>query len=83
MFMYNHEYYNTDKNRLDYGTQHIGGTGDGQSPAAWRFPLALQTLPSMILAAGTLFLPYSPRWLMSKGILNLKRPQNHLSISNS
>ncbi|KAK1467991.1 sugar transporter [Colletotrichum cuscutae] len=26
----------------DYGTQHIGGTGDGQSPAAWRLPLALQ-----------------------------------------
>jgi hypothetical protein len=56
--------------RLDYGTQHIGGTGDGQSPAAWRFPLALQCLPSLILAAGTFFLPYSPRWLMSKGIIS-------------
>ncbi|KAH9223891.1 sugar transporter [Leptodontidium sp. 2 PMI_412] len=52
---------------LDYGTQHIGGTGDGQSEAAWRFPLALQCLPSLILGAGTFFLPYSPRWLMSKG----------------
>ncbi|KAF8854257.1 sugar transporter [Acephala macrosclerotiorum] len=52
---------------LDYGTQHIGGTGDRQSEAAWRLPLALQCLPSMILAAGTFFLPYSPRWLMSKG----------------
>ena len=53
---------------LDYGTQHIGGTGDGQSEAAWRFPLALQCLPSLILGAGTFFLPYSPRWLMSKGM---------------
>ncbi|CAG8976995.1 hypothetical protein HYALB_00012847 [Hymenoscyphus albidus] len=34
---------------LDYGTQYIGGTGDGQSEVVWRFPLALQCLPSMIL----------------------------------
>lgn len=52
---------------LDYGTQHIGGTGDGQSPAAWRFPLAFQCVPSVILGAGTFFLPYSPRWLVMKG----------------
>ncbi|KAH7001016.1 sugar transporter [Ilyonectria destructans] len=49
---------------LDYGTQHIGGTGDGQSPVAWRFPLAFQCVPSVILGAGTFFLPYSPRWLV-------------------
>lgn len=52
---------------LDYGTQFIGGTGDGQSPAAWRFPLAFQTVPSITLAIGTFLLPYSPRWLMMKG----------------
>ncbi|KAJ5090889.1 Major facilitator-type transporter ecdD [Penicillium argentinense] len=51
---------------LDYGTQHIGGTGDGQSPVAWRLPLALQCVPSLLLAAGTSFLPYSPRWLLLK-----------------
>ncbi|KAG7050138.1 sugar transporter [Colletotrichum scovillei] len=51
---------------LDYGTQHIGGTGDGQSPAAWRLPLALQCVPSVILGAGTFFLPYTPRWLLMK-----------------
>ncbi|KAK1691019.1 sugar transporter [Colletotrichum godetiae] len=51
---------------LDYGTQHIGGTGDSQSPAAWRLPLALQCVPSMILGAGTFFLPYTPRWLLMK-----------------
>lgn len=53
---------------IDYGTQHIGGTGDGQSPIAWRLPLALQCVPSSILAAGTFWLPYSPRWLMNQGL---------------
>ncbi|PYI00563.1 sugar transporter [Aspergillus sclerotiicarbonarius CBS 121057] len=51
---------------LNFGTQHIGGTGDGQSPAAWRLPLALQCLFSLILGVGTFFLPYTPRWLMMK-----------------
>ncbi|KAH6887680.1 sugar transporter [Thelonectria olida] len=51
---------------LDYGTQHIGGTGDGQSEAAWRFPLAFQCFPSVILAIGTFFLPFTPRWLVMK-----------------
>ncbi|KAK9319848.1 general substrate transporter [Lipomyces orientalis] len=52
---------------INYGTQYIGGTGDGQSQAAWRTPLALQCFPSMVLAVGTFFLPYSPRWLVSQG----------------
>jgi MFS family permease len=52
---------------IDYGTQHIGGTEDGQSPIAWRFPLALQCIPSLVLLVGTFFLPYSPRWLLLKG----------------
>jgi MFS family permease len=52
---------------LDYGTQHIGGTGDGQSEAAWRFPLAFQCAPSLILTGATLVLPYSPRWLVQVG----------------
>ena len=51
---------------LDYGTQHIGGTGNGQSQAAWRVPLALQCVPSIILGAGTFVLPYTPRWLMNQ-----------------
>ncbi len=53
---------------LNYGTQYIGGTGDGQSQAAWRIPLAMQCLPSLILAVGTFFLPYSPRWLVNQGM---------------
>ncbi|KAL4927027.1 sugar porter family MFS transporter [Aspergillus undulatus] len=51
---------------LNYGTQYIGGTGDGQSSAAWRLPLALQCLFSLVLAGGTFWLPYSPRWLVMK-----------------
>lgn len=52
---------------IDYGTAYIGGTGDGQSEAAWRLPLALQCLPALVLGISTLVLPYSPRWLMLKG----------------
>jgi MFS family permease len=61
---------------LDYGTTNIGGTGDGQSPIAWRLPLALQCVPSLILASGTFFLPYSPRWLLMKGVSKLSTMLN-------
>lgn len=33
----------------------------------WRFPLALQCLPPLILLFGSPWLPRSPRWLISKG----------------
>lgn len=33
----------------------------------WRFPLALQCLPALVLLAGSPWLPRSPRWLISKG----------------
>ena len=46
---------------IDYGTNFIGGTGAGQSEAAWRIPLALQLVPAMILGVGVLFMPFSPR----------------------
>ena len=39
----------------------------GQSQLAWRLPLCLQTVPALILLIGAPFLPFSPRWLMSKG----------------
>ncbi|KND87544.1 putative metabolite transport protein YwtG [Tolypocladium ophioglossoides CBS 100239] len=36
------------------------------SGAQWRIPLAIQCLPPLTLAFGVLFLPESPRWLLSK-----------------
>ncbi|KAK8428317.1 sugar transporter [Phyllosticta citricarpa] len=52
---------------LDYGTQHIGGTGEGQHAIAWRLPLALQCFPSLVMVVAIFFLPYSPRWLVNQG----------------
>lgn len=49
---------------IDYGTNYIGGTGDGQSEAAWRIPLALQLVPAIILGSGILFMPFSPRFVL-------------------
>jgi hypothetical protein len=43
---------------------YIGGTGDGQSDAAWLLPLCLQLVPAVLLGSGILFLPFSPRWLV-------------------
>lgn len=34
---------------------------------SWRLPFLLQMIPSTILGLGILFLPFSPRWLASKG----------------
>ncbi|KAK6431146.1 hypothetical protein LTR95_012698 [Oleoguttula sp. CCFEE 5521] len=35
--------------------------------AAWRFPLAMQCLPPLIVLAGSGYIPFSPRWLLGKG----------------
>ncbi|KAG0173799.1 hypothetical protein DFQ28_008121 [Apophysomyces sp. BC1034] len=43
------------------GTQSINGQ------ASWRIPLGIQIAPAIVLLFGVLFLPYSPRWLVSKG----------------
>ena len=34
---------------------------------AWRLPFLLQMVPGLVLGVGILFLPFSPRWLVSKG----------------
>jgi sugar porter (SP) family MFS transporter len=34
---------------------------------SWRFPLAVQAAPAVILGIGVWFLPESPRWLIEKG----------------
>ncbi|KAL3481200.1 general substrate transporter [Aspergillus californicus] len=46
--------------RINYGTNHIGGTGEGQKDAAWLLPLALQLDPAVILGIGMIFKPFSP-----------------------
>lgn len=52
---------------ITYGTNYIGGTGEGQSRAAWLVPITIQLLPAIILAVGIMFVPQSPRWLMDQG----------------
>lgn len=49
---------------LTYGTRYIGS---GTSEWAFRFPFLLQILPALFLFVGIYFLPFSPRWLASKG----------------
>nr|OQO28289.1 hypothetical protein B0A51_03908 [Rachicladosporium sp. CCFEE 5018] len=49
---------------IDYGTNYIGGSGARQSDAAWLVPLTLQLVPAVLLRAGMLFMPFSPRWLV-------------------
>ncbi|KAL9000709.1 MAG: hypothetical protein Q9169_000745 [Polycauliona sp. 2 TL-2023] len=46
---------------LTYGTRYMSGEW------AWRLPFLLQMVPSTVLGIGILFLPFSPRWLASKG----------------
>jgi MFS family permease len=46
---------------ITYGTQYI------QSEWSWRLPFLLQIIPGLILGLGIIFLPFSPRWLVSKG----------------
>ncbi|KAK5451746.1 hypothetical protein LTS15_008006 [Exophiala xenobiotica] len=37
------------------------------SGAQWRLPLAIQAIPALFCALGILFMPESPRWLISRG----------------
>lgn len=52
---------------ITYGTNFIGGTGQGQSDAAWLIPITIQLAPALLLGIGMLFMPQSPRWLMMRG----------------
>ncbi|KNG47618.1 general substrate transporter [Stemphylium lycopersici] len=44
-----------------YGTRYMAGEW------AWRLPFLIQMIPGLVLGAGIVFLPFSPRWLASKG----------------
>lgn len=44
-----------------FGSQNLEGS------MAWRIPFILQSGVSVTLAAGMMFLPFSPRWLCQKG----------------
>ncbi|KAF7880726.1 uncharacterized protein EAF01_011995 [Botrytis porri] len=47
---------------LDLGTSRAGNNG-----VSWRFPIAFQILPAVIILMSILELPESPRWLVLKG----------------
>ena len=46
---------------ITYGTRYM------PSEWSWRLPFLIQMIPGFILAVGIIFLPFSPRWLCSKG----------------
>ncbi|KAI5361175.1 Putative major facilitator, sugar transporter, major facilitator superfamily [Septoria linicola] len=57
---------------ITYGTYYMSGEW------AWRLPFLIQIIPGLVLVIGILFLPFSPRWLVSKGrdeeaLLNLAK----------
>lgn len=52
---------------IGYGCNYIGGHGAGQSDLAWRLPSIIQGIPSIFLALGIWWMPFSPRWLVKVG----------------
>jgi len=50
---------------IGFGVYFISA-GGSTSSFPWRFPLAFQAAPALIMLAGSHWLPYSPRWLMQK-----------------
>lgn len=43
------------------------GTANGSTSSwPWRFPIAFQMAPALLLLAGSAWLPYSPRWLIAQ-----------------
>lgn len=49
---------------IEYGLSYVD---KGDSSVRWRFPVAFQLVPLIVLAIAINFLPESPRWLLSKG----------------
>jgi MFS family permease len=51
---------------LGFACFHMKAT-DSAVQFSWRFPLAFQVVFPIILLCGSSLIPYSPRWLLSKG----------------
>jgi sugar porter (SP) family MFS transporter len=51
---------------INYGT-YYAGINNPDSSFPWRFPLAFQILPALIMLIGSPILPFSPRWLVQQG----------------
>ncbi|KAK4494761.1 hypothetical protein PRZ48_014117 [Zasmidium cellare] len=49
---------------LEFGLSFVDG---GRSPVRWRFPIAFQILPLLVLISAVWFFPESPRWLCKVG----------------
>ncbi|KAK4942906.1 hypothetical protein LTR10_017482 [Elasticomyces elasticus] len=51
---------------IGFGVSFIS-SGGSPSSFPWRFPIAFQMAPALLLLLGSPWLPFSPRWLMMKG----------------
>jgi len=50
---------------IGFGCYFISASGS-QSSFPWRFPLAFQGFPALLLLLGSPWIPYSPRWLLQQ-----------------
>ena len=51
---------------IGFGMYFITSSGSPSS-VPWRFPIAFQMFPALLLLLGSPWLPFSPRWLMMQG----------------
>lgn len=65
--------------RADFGLSFVD---NGMSAVRWRFLLAFQCLPALLLLAGIKFLPDSPRYLASVGKFEEAREVCALSFTS-
>jgi MFS family permease len=49
---------------LEFGLSFVD---DGNSSFQWRFPIAFQIIPLLVLVSAVWFMPESPRWLVKEG----------------
>lgn len=50
---------------IGFGCYFLSASGSSSS-FPWRFPLAFQGVPALLLLIGSPWLPYSPRWLLQQ-----------------